>query len=456
MKRLGLLLTSLLAGIFMVSCVNEDERLGLEFVGDKGAIDILAEENTNVTISAEVFSQDSLRTVASRGVLLGSYRDNNFGRVTSSIYTQVSLSTEEKNFLVAGTGDSVVLTLAYSGAFAKDKNVTSMNMHITVSEVMEEIDSSKTHANDDLAISPSPLFDGNVNVNIYDTNIILANDTMKYAPHMRLKLSNDFLSRIMSRRYESGEEFMQDFKGIKITASNTDASGMMVSVDLSASLSGMTVYYTTTSGHREKYKLNFPVSGRMFMHIDKDYSGSRLAGLNSKSTRKASIDAGEYISVAALGVAEAKLDLAGLKEWHQLDSLKGIAINRAELILPVADISGDPSTYPKSLVCYRKNQDNDSSFFFIKDEVIASYVNGTSYYDTTINAYRILLTSHLQAYLNGAYDGTDAEKNKKTTIYIMPNPRINSAARVVLNGPSYSDPARRPKLYITYSHTTTD
>lgn len=443
MKKLRLIVLFVLTAIVLASCVDEDSRLGLGLVGDNGAVNVFKEDNPFVSVESQVFKDDSLTATAHRSIPLGSYRDNNFGRVSTCIYAQISLSTPTQNFTNLGTADSLVLTLAYAGSFGKDNNVNAMDMHIVVNELTEEFDTTKTRANDDIAYSNTPIFEGDVNVNVFDTNIVLANDNNTYNPHLRLKLSNEFIDKLMSKSYETAEDFMQDFKGIRISATNTDANGMIAFVDLSSSISGITLYYTTNNGTKSKYKLNFPTSGNVLVHIDKDYSGTPLAGFASSITSEEYLATSEYMYIGALGVAGLRLNILGLDNWYNVETVKNAAINRAELILPVADISGDKSTYPFSLLCYRKD---DEKSIYTKDQMIASSIGGTTYYDSTINAYRILITSHIQNFLNGKY--------KEPTIYIIAEPQVSSAARVVLNGPNYSDPTKRPKLNITYSHPT--
>ena len=442
MKKVIFIL-GLVSVLFFASCVDEDKRLGLEFVGDNNAVNVLAADLNLVHLEAQIFNDDTLKTKTYRSVPLGSYRDNNFGRITTSIYTPIAMSSSYQNFSELGTADSIVLTLAYSGFFAKNNSVTSMDMRVVVNELTETIDSTKTHANDSVSYNQTPIFDANVNINVYDTNMIVGTDSTKYNPHLRLKLSNEFLAKITSSSYESGEAFAEDFKGFRIQATNTDANGMIAYVDLSSSISGVTLYYTTQSGMHNRYTFTFPTSGNTFVHVDKDYSNTPLAGLSSSLSTNA-IATGEYMYLAALGVAEIKLNILGLDTWYSIDSIKDAAINRAELILPVADISGDRFTYPNSVICYRKPTDTTS--VFLRDEIIATNIGGETYFDTTINAYRILVTSHLQNYLKGNYSDP--------TIYIIPDPTVNSAARVVLNGPNFTDPTKRPKLNIIYSHPT--
>ena len=92
MKKISLILCAV-ALLFFASCVNEDERLGLSLIQNDDAINVLIDNSTGVTLEAKMFQTDTVLTSKLRYNALGSYKDNNFGKITSCIYSQVSLST---------------------------------------------------------------------------------------------------------------------------------------------------------------------------------------------------------------------------------------------------------------------------------------------------------------------------------------------------------------------------
>lgn len=448
MKRIHLILC-VVALLFFASCVNEDERLGLSLVQNDDAINILRDNSTGVTLDVKMFQTDTVITSKLRYNALGSYKDNNFGKISSCIYSQVSLSSSGQNFSSLGTADSVVLSLLYSGAFVKDKTVRTMTMHFKVEELAEDLKDT-IHANESFAVKGEVLFEADVNVDMDNDNVHLANDTVTYLPHLRLKLNDSFRDRLANKIYNSNDEFQSDLKGLKITATTTDANGMIIYVDMTSTLSCLTYYYHSTSGADYNYKMPFTTNGKRFMHVDYDYSGSSL---NTINTTPSTIGTGDYMYLSCLGMSEIQLDIKNFDSWYNRDTIKGSIINKAELILPVADVSGDKFTYPTSLQCYRIDQ--DGKIRLLPDETIATSLNSVSYYDSTINAYRVQLTSYLQNLVRGNY-------GDNSTIYIIPSMRDrnnsdngynrrNTANRVVLNGINYSDVTKRPKLNITYS-----
>lgn len=423
----------------LASCVNDDEKLGLGLMSqEENAIDVLQDSTVNMT--AKVFKEDSLSTLNSRYYVLGRYKDDNFGEVSTDIYSQLDLSSSSEDFTKLDI-DSAVLTLAINGAFAKDNSIKVMNMQVNVYELSETLDTTKKYAFDVAKTNSSAIFSSIVRVNTEST-IKLNNDTTNYAPHIRLKLNSDFVNRLNNASCGSKEVFQEAFKGVKITATNSDNNGMMVYVDMTNNLSGIMVYYHTQSQYSGKYKINFPESGNRFMHVNYNFNGTSLSTLKYRGrfSRKDTMSSNQYIYAGCLGMTVAKISINGLLDWYNRDSIKNSAINSATLILPVADIEGNKNeaNYPLSFLCYRKN--NDGSMSLIKDELSGSGFY-TGKYDKTTNAYYIQISSHLQNYLKGMYPNDD--------IYLYPDSRRSSANRVILNGPASNNP---PKLKITLSH----
>src|SRR5574344_37756 len=87
----------LLLPFFFLSCVDEDSQLGLGLVDSSDRVAV--KTYGNFDINACVFHEgDSLKTSDYRYMTIGSYIDPVFGRVTPSIYTQVSLSNSSIDF----------------------------------------------------------------------------------------------------------------------------------------------------------------------------------------------------------------------------------------------------------------------------------------------------------------------------------------------------------------------
>lgn len=440
LRKINALIVSLVCVFIFASCINEDNQLGLDLVKTSGGMDILQAPDGIVRLNSAVFKTDSLETAQNDNFILGSYKDSQFGEIRTSIYTSLGLEDNSGfDFANIGEIDSAVLCLAYSqlGAFRKDTAIKTDNMTISVSMLKEEIDSTKKYAFDNIP-TDIEIFSGVV---LSDPlhGVVLQGDTSERVPHLRMTLKSDFVDKLQKGTYENQSDFTNDFKGIKISAKSSNDS-YLAGINMKSDNSGIFVYYHDNAGNRGTYMINFTQNGRRFMHVDRNYTGSSLASLGNASAND-TLKTQTYIYLATMGVAEATINLMDLEKWYSQDSVKGVALNRAELILPVADINTATYLFPKRINTFRKQGDK---YYYLDDELAGKNWLGNTY-DASINAYRLDVTSYLQSYLKGTYEDC--------IIYLVPDGRISSGARVVLNGMESSNP---PKLNIIYSHPATD
>lgn len=414
--------------MILSSCVDENDQLGLNLVQTNGGMDVLDCKDCSVNLDAQTFySGDSLVTANYDNFAIGQYSDEHFGKISSTIYTSLELPSTSIDVPNMGNIDSVVLCLAYSGAFTKDTSIKSMSMNISVYELSEQIDSTKKYSSDNVLSQSNPIFAGVVNVNP-SQSVYIANDTLN--PHLRLRITGDFFNRLSTAQYASNQEFQEAFKGLKITATCQDANGMLAYINMKSALSGLRIYFSN-NGNSNYTTISFPTSSSKFMHLDYDYTHSSI------NTIKDTINSDTYIYLACLGVAEAKIDIQGLLNWYNTDSIKGAAINRAELIIPLADISPSTNLIPSSITCYRKQ---NGQYYMLSDEMATNNWLGNKY-DASLNAYRLDITSFIQNYMLGKYDNC--------VLYLVPDGRMSTAKRVILCGPNNTN---KPKLNIIYSH----
>ncbi|MGP1514729.1 MAG: DUF4270 family protein [Bacteroidales bacterium] len=441
LRKINCLINIFFVSFAFFSCVNEDSQLGLDLVKTSGGMDVLHSNENIVSVKTVTFKMDSLVTVQNDNYVLGSYADTQFGKIKTSIYTSLGLEDYSGyDFTSIGTIDSAVLCLAYSsqGAFVSDSSIHSDNMNVSVYMLSSNIDSTDKYGCSDIATQSEAIFSSTIFSDPLH-GVKIEGQDKETIPHIRLSLNSNFINKLKQGKYETQQLFAQDFKGIKITAqSSTDS--YLAYVNMKSDFSGIFVYYHDHNGNAGRYIINFTGNGYRFMRIEKDYSSSSLSGLNSVAPND-SIKTQNYIYLASLGIAESRLDLNGLDNWYNQDSIKGAALNRAELILPVSELSTKAYIFPRSINVFRKQ---DGKYYYINDQTSVNNWLGNKY-DASINAYRIDVTSFLQNYLLGKYD--------KCELYLVPDNRISSASRVVLTGPTHSNP---PKLNIIYSHPAQD
>lgn len=207
-----------LASFIFLSCVDEDSMLGMGLVDQSDMLNI--KKYDDFDISAYIYHEgDSLKTSNSRYMTLGSYKDNVFGEITTSIYTQVSLSSTTMDFSSytqgqANEADSIVLTIAYNGMFVKDTNMKEKDMKIEVFELSQGFDTNVYFTNSRLEYNPSPIISQTIKVSPKESVLIMGDSLV---PHLRVNLGNGFLNQIVSSgSFSDNESFLNFFKGIYI------------------------------------------------------------------------------------------------------------------------------------------------------------------------------------------------------------------------------------------------
>lgn len=435
MKRI-LCILMLLPFVF-ASCVDEDETLGMDLVDENDKFEVGVYDR--ISMNAIFFKEDSLVTLNYRYNTLGEYSDSKFGAVKSSLFTQITLSTPSAAFNTYDNIDSVILTLAYAGGFSEDTMLSGKQMRLNIYELSEEIDSTKKYSFDNVACSSLPIYSNNIQID-YNSDVIIESDTLD--PQLRVKIEGEFFEKIKNFG-GSNDDFVSQFKGLKFELTKLDSRGLMAYIDMEATASCITVYYTQGGTH-QKYLIKIPTKGNRFMHYDYDFTSSDISSLANNDT----IDGNDLIYLGNMGISLAKININDFKEdWlstvNQGNEENDVSINSAILEFPVSDLSqiNNPS-FTSRILCYRKAVVNqDTALVLIHDAQTASGDFYDGYYDSRTNSYKMRITMHLENYINGNISDPN--------IYLIPDARRSSASRVILNGPNNTiKPAR---IKVTYS-----
>jgi hypothetical protein len=177
---------------------------------------------------------------------------------------------------------------------------------------------------------------------------------------------------------------------------------------------------------------------RYYTQLDTDLGGSALAQLaqpGSQSVPATSLSNTSYLQEGTgLGT---RISLSGLVQLENLRNLKGLAINRAELRIPIKPYSNVLFPNPSFVYALEANAANDvlervvnyvptdrvvqadgANPQGINSEAIGTIVNGT----TTQPYYSLIITSYLQAYLNNNLDG-----DLPAALVLVPNIRRSTS-----------------------------
>jgi hypothetical protein len=244
---------------------------------------------------------DPVQTNALPINMLGIYNDPNYGSTTASIVSQISSSAINPNFGENVVLDSVVLTIPYfstpievtedgetiyqldsvfgsspiklslfeSNYFLRDINPNSEdninNPQLYYSNMSTGIDNISSALLEGVEI---PVLNGGIDLDSFvpsNEQIPLTNDedvlTARLAPALRLNLSVGYwFNKIIELQGEPElsnlNNFRDYFRGIYFKAESLGASGNMTLLNLGASASNITLYYTKDNDLGEETRLN--------------------------------------------------------------------------------------------------------------------------------------------------------------------------------------------------------
>ncbi len=432
----------------LFSC-NDPTVIGSDLLsGDQLDIDF----TDTLTLKARTVANDSMVVwkTGSNSVLLqyfplGDFQDPVFGRTVASVYAQFVTNTSLPDFdSTIHVLDSVVFTIPLN----KDLSYGELDEPYTleVYEMDEVLYATETYTNSDsFAVKPTPLATHTFVPNFTDSIIVMEPNAdtvreVKLPPHLRLKLDKEAFKRFLgfdSLTMTIDSNFVKQFKGLWLKPVSQNAG--LVSLNLrNSTLTNLRFYYSEGTD-KKSYDFHSFTGNPIVMHQRNYYGGSV---------------AEPYISQAGAERNDSLLFMQGLNgvniefEIPYAEDLKGILINKAELILPIISMPGDNEAYAPVAQIYAVEIVSEDSSLVVDDiylpvrnltaDDFGAYFGGTAPEDDDV--YKMAFSAHLQKMIAG-----DTSKKLRFTAYL----RSERAARVVLGGPSHStSPA---KLKISYT-----
>ena len=417
-----------------VSCKKKTpEDIGLPILPGDDVLNTFFTDT--MTLVTHTVAEDSLPTKNLLPTLLGSMNDPVFGISKASVFTQISLSATNPSFGANPVLDSAVLSLVYYkgeyyGALSPQK--------FTVYEVTQAIYSDSIYySNRMLPYNPVEL--GNAVRIPHPAADSLLVDSLKYPPHLRIPLDVIFFNGFLTNTaiYNSNTDLQNFFKGFYITAASVSSSdsGAVFSMDMNHAYSRITLFYHNSIDTTSYY---FGIAGdatTRFSHFDHDYSATtdiknQLGSANTIQSDK--------VFIQPMAGLRAKVTMPTLPAFF---NNKKVAINKAELIMPVDALSAGSSTFAPHSKLIAAIADS-----VLGPAIMPDYFEGATYfggdYDATNKVYKFNIARYIQQVLSGS--------QKNQGLYIITYSRPTTANRVqLLGGNQALSPHMR--LKITYS-----
>ena len=416
------------------SCKKDPEQITLKQISDS-KINYIPSDST--TILAYSAIDDSVKTTSLSYYLLGSINDPIFGKTTAGIYSQFTFDTTTISFGSSPVCDSLVLTLAYTGAYYGDTNSLQNVKVFELDDTISNSNSIPYYATSSIparTLLGSKIFKGRTH-----KNIIIGTDTLHPNLRIKLDLNNQCIQHLLSAdsaSLASPENFIKYFKGLYITTDPLDHGGAIYYLNLAKTLTSLTLYYHNSS--TQNIARNFVVNSycRSFTHFNHYNYSQAVALLTQNFTTKNYHNGDSTLFLQSMSGVRIKLKIPYINSY----SSKGnIFVNRAELIIPVDTIEASYKKFSPPGNIYLWTVDSRGIMLQLKDFSNINYLEQA--YDTIRKAYVCDISEYFQKRINNKSILDDG-------LFVVVADRAATSNRAIINGPKrYKN---RMKLNLTY------
>ena len=438
----SLLCGMLAVGLFSAMGCSKSSEIGLSLVEQEQS-DILYTDTTTIILTTEV--ADPVETSNRTIMVCGSYSDADWGESIASIYM---------NFRINNTGavfpnsvfDSLVLSLAYQnfGHYGelRTNKPSAITQNWEIARVVENIEEGTVYKSDKTFMTDGSLLKSNFQFRPNDTAKVVVGGA-SLAPHLRIRLDDQagldlgalFLdpSSTGIDIYESNTKFKDWFKGIQIRPSSSNPSdASIIRFKSKDALTKLTLHYTDTSNGGSVAK-TFEFLTNEDAEVVSAFEHTNPVNLTDNLT------------------TDTIVYLQGLDGLHTkiafpfVHKLGNVIINKAELVIPVADTGTTDFPEPIQVLAKIKNLGGE---LIAIDDVITSINRAQSYFlfggvlEDTGNknfVYRMYISEEMQALVNGT--------TFEPAIYITLPSALDPERVQLMNEKGIN----KAKLYLTYT-----
>lgn len=405
------------------SCEEEESSMGSALVDPATLYHGI---HDTVCLNGYTIYDDSLRTFDYAEALLGTFNDDALGNTSAFLYAQVAPRDDNGLNLSSQVHfDSVDITLILNNVFSST-STTTFDAHFRIYQLQNEIDSEKKYCgNDSIPWDLQTCFlDIDTTLSIETRSIRMKLDTSKIFPLLTANLSTS--------------DFIANMKGIRISLNEFESRDVMVSVNMNAVDTKLTLHYSKDGEVRSVPFILGNKSGlttRHFVQFRHHYAGTPIARFGNEAQRSDTIGIAAAAYLKPMGGTRVvfKLDTAWYNRFRREHPYA--VVNYAELLLPV--VSGDTNTLPKRLLAY-KGADGDAAL--VSDAIdVDRYGGFDGYLNPKTMCYRMRVVRHLQQLLTEGVDNG-------TTIAI--DARRSNPKSVSIKGTTAAD---RPRIALVYN-----
>lgn len=385
MNRFGL---AIVATLLLFAACRKDGGVGLSLVNDglqTGMVDTF-------TVLSQQVTEDTIKTKNPQRILIGQRDDAAFGDIKAGFCAQFIPTTNTSSVTGTVAIDSAVITFPFAG-YAGD---TTASISFEVFELDSSLSADTVYTN---KFSPSfrTKIGGTTYSNGCKPGTILSvkeptasggDSSVNRTAQVRISIDTSVARRLLlSGKNTSATDFLDYFKGVYVRATVTSINGGVIYyLSPASSQSTMTIYFHEGTNFKKYEYLHSATS--TWINVFKYNQTGSIADLQ-KGIRNPQIT---KLYVEGMGGFKGKFTFPYIR--NMLAEKKDLAINRAELILPL-----DPSNNPNQGF-YAPRLGLLASDSNGKNDVLADFFSSlglfNGYYDKSKNAYVMNITQYMQ------------------------------------------------------------
>ncbi len=402
-----------ISAIFMNTCNKDPGKftLGEEFI--ESQTDLNAIDTFSVSFSTVIL--DTVATSGTGSLLIGNYRDDIFGKITSHGYFQIgipeSFDVEEDDVY-----DSLRMVIKYNNYFFGD---TTQSQKISIHQLTENIeldDDNVITSETSFSYDPDPI--GSIVYtprpnNPVDSLIIQISDVIGLDLFSKLKDNSEILT--------DDETFINYFHGLVLVA-DEGYEGSIIGFNASQSDAKLVLYTRRSAeltAERINYEFGLASTSKQFNHIIHDFTSTQLSLLIDQRNKLSSIETdGLSFVQGGIGVI-VKINFPSLGEILLFD--KGTILKAQLSISPLPNNNG--FDLPSILYLYESDKLN---------RMISTVTSSTLTVDELYNeetAYSFDITEYLSDELADSY--VDPEEGLLITL--SPNDLKTTFGRLIVD-----------------------
>lgn len=435
-----------LTTLLLISCIETDKTTGSSLIpGDH----ILKVNTVAFDLPVQMKLSDSLQTVYSGALVIGAYKDSDFGTMQASAAFQFRPATLKQDFGESPVAKSLKMFVNIEGKTYFNEEDRFIPQNFNVYKLIKDLDSTVFYNNSitESYYSPTPINTSG--------NVFFGGDTL--VMDISLNYANELLMASKEER-DSLDMFKKKFKGLYMTVSAKPGSLEGGRINYTAPSN---IYFLMTYRHIDSKK-NIDKDSLIAYYVTDD--GMHINRFQHSSKHLENKNPQDKIFIEGFAGIKPFIDFnevkSNISKWAKQSNidLNKLIIAKAEVRLPF-EYPQDYiklNYYPSQVFfCTRKDSTGSKAILYDPLDDISYYTSNGSI-NRSLKYYSLDISFYLQKVLQGKYSGSFLQAyiapifessdyyTGATSYYIQ----TTLYSKAILNG---NGAVNHPRLVLTYS-----